>query len=121
MRYMMISRPADTSGMEAFAPPTQEEMDRMGAFIREMAASGVLLATDGLLGSAKGARVRQSKGTTTVTDGPFTEAKELIGGFAIVSVGSKAEAVELARRFLAIAGDGETEIREMYDEPAFQR
>jgi hypothetical protein len=91
----------------------------MGKFIGEMAAAGVLLATDGLLPSSKGARVRRSGGKLTVTDGPFTEAKELIAGFAIVQTTSKAAAIDLAKRFLEIAGDGESEIRQMNDSPAF--
>jgi hypothetical protein len=119
MRFMTIYRPADTKDMEAGVPPTQDEMATMGAFIEEMARSGVLLATDGLLPSSKGARVRRSKGKVSVTDGPFTESKELIAGFAILQVESKAEAIELTKRFLDIAGDGESEVRQMYDEPAF--
>jgi hypothetical protein len=119
MRFMTIYRPADTKDMEAGLPPTQDEMATMGAFIEEMARSGVLLATDGLLPSSKGARVRRSKGKVSVTDGPFTESKELIAGFAILQVESKAEAIELTKRFLDIAGDGESEVRQMYDEPAF--
>ncbi len=120
MRFMMIYKPADVSGMEAEVPPTQDEMERMGAFIGELAQEGVLLLTDGLKASSKGARVRRSGGKVTVSDGPFAETKELIGGFAIVNVASKAEAIELARRFLDVAGDGESEIREMYDTPAYQ-
>jgi hypothetical protein len=119
MRFMMIYRPADTKDMEAGVPPTQTQMAEMGKFIGEMAKTGVLLATDGLLPSSKGARVRRSGGKFTVTDGPFTESKELIAGFAIVRVKSKAEAIELAERFLNVAGDGESEIRQMYDAPAF--
>jgi hypothetical protein len=121
MRFMMIYKPADTKDMEAGVPPTQDEMAKMGAFIGELAQSGVLLATDGLQPSSKGARVRLSNGKLTVTDGPFTETKELIAGFAIVQVKSKAEAIELAERFLKLAGDGESEIRLMHDMPAFPR
>jgi hypothetical protein len=121
MRFMMIYKPADTTDMEAGVPPTQDEIAKMGKFIEEMAKSGVLLATDGLQPSSKGARVRLSGGKLTVTDGPFTETKELIAGFAIVQVKSKAEAIELAGRFLKLAGDGESEIRLMHDTPAFVR
>ena len=96
MRFMMIYKPADTKDMEAGVPPTQDEIVKMGTFIDEMAKSGVLLATDGLQPSSKGARVRLSGGKLTVTDGPFTETKELIAGFAIVQVKSKREAIELA-------------------------
>ena len=119
MRFMMIYKPADTKDMEAGVPPSQDDMMAMGQFIEEMAKSGVLLATDGLLPSSKGARVRLSKGKLSVTDGPFTESKELIAGFAIVQTKSKAEAIALAERFLRIAGDGESEIRQMYDAPAY--
>ena len=121
MRFMMIYKPANTKEMEAGVPPNQEMMQRMGAFIGELAQSGVLLMTDGLQSSAKGARVRRSGANITVTDGPFTETKELIGGFAIVRVNSKTEAIELAKRFLGIAGDGESEVRLMPEEPAYSR
>ena len=119
MRFMMIYKPLDVKRLEDGSPPCQEEMAAMGAFIGELVQKGILLATDGLQSSSKGARVKQTDGKVTVTDGPFTEAKELIGGFAIVQVASKAEAIELSRRFLKIAGDGESEIREMYDVPAY--
>jgi hypothetical protein len=119
MRFMMIYKPANTKDMEAGVPPTEENIAEMAKFIGEMAKSGILLATDGLQGSSKGARVRLSAGKVTVTDGPFAETKELIGGFAIVQLNSKAEAIELSRRFLKLAGDGETEIRQMHDVPAF--
>lgn len=87
----------------------------MGQFIEESFKSGVLLATEGCLPSALGARVRMSGGQFTITDGPFAEAKELIGGFALIRTNSKAEAVEMAKRFLKIAGDGESEIRQIYE------
>ena len=119
MRFMMIYKPADVKDLEAGVPPTQENMAAMGKFIGEVARSGALLATDGLLPSSKGARVKLSKGKVAVTDGPFTETKELIAGFAIVQYPSMAEAVEMAKRFLELAGDGESEIRQMYDQPAF--
>lgn len=118
MRFMTIYRPADRKSLEAGVPPTEEEMKRMGAFIEELSKAGILLAADGLLSSKTGALVRQANGSVTVTDGPFTEAKELIGGFAIIRVKSRAEAIEVTDRFLKIAGDGECEVREMYDEPA---
>ena len=63
--------------------------------------------------------MRQRNGEVTVTDGPFTEAKELIGGFALVEVKSKDEAIEWGRRFLKVAGDGESEIRLLHEVPAF--
>jgi hypothetical protein len=64
-----------------------------------------------------GARVRLSAGKFTVTDGPFTEAKEIIGGFALIRVKSKEEAIEYTKNFLKVAGDGETEIRQIWEPP----
>ena len=116
MRFMMLYKP----GSESDTPPTQREMEEMGRFIGEMAQAGVLLATDGLQSSSKGARVRISGGKFTVVDGPFTETKELIAGFAIVQAKSKQEAIELAKRFLTVVGEGESEIRLMHDTPAFE-
>ncbi|HET7553596.1 MAG TPA: YciI family protein [Gemmatimonadaceae bacterium] len=117
MRFMTIYKPAAPEG----TPPSQEHMEAMGRFIEELASEGVLLQTDGLLPSARGARVRLDNGKYTVRDGPFTESKELIAGYAIIDVGSLDEAVELTRRFLQIAGDGESEIRQMYDAPAYEK
>ena len=111
MRYMMLYKP----GKESTAPPSADEYARMGAFIEEMMKSGKLVATDGLQHSAKGARVRISNGKFTVTDGPFTEAKEIVAGYAIVNATSKAEAIELAKRFLSVVGEGESEVRPMFD------
>jgi hypothetical protein len=116
MRFMMLYKP----GKETDTPPTQEEMCGVQELIEEMSKAGVLVATDGLQPSSKGARVRINKGKFTVTDGPFTEAKELIAGYAIVDVATKKEAIELAKRFLEVMGEGESEIRQMHDSnPAF--
>jgi len=93
-------------------------MARMGQLIEDMTKSGALLATEGCLPSALGARVRLAGGKFTVTDGPFTEAKEIVGGFALIQAASKQEAVALTKRFLECAGDGETEIRQVYEAPA---
>ena len=98
-------------------PPTEQKMAEMGKLVEEWMKSGVLLATEGCLPSALGARVRLAGGKFTVTDGPFTEAKELIGGFALIQARSKEEAIEHTRNFLNIAGDGETEIRQVYEAP----
>jgi hypothetical protein len=102
--------------VERGAPPTQEEMTRMGKLIEEAMKAGYLLATEGCLPSAAGARVRLSNGNVTVTDGPFTESKEVVGGLAILKANSKQEAIELARNFLHVAGDGECELRQLYEE-----
>ena len=113
MRFLAIYKTEERD-----TPPTTEEMARMGTLIDEMTKAGVLLATEGCLPSAKGARVRLSRGKVTVTDGPFTESKELVAGFALFQVSSKAEAIEWTKRFLAVAGDGESEVRQLYDTPA---
>jgi hypothetical protein len=93
-------------------------MAAMGMLIEEMNKAGVLLATEGCQPSSKGARVRITGGEFTVTDGPFTEAKEVIGGFALFQVQSKEEAIEWTKRFLRLAGDGESEIRQIYEASA---
>lgn len=76
---------------------------------------GWLLATEGRLPTALGARVRRSGGKLSVTDGPFAEVKEVVGGFAILKANSKTEAIELTRRFLQVAREGECELRQLYE------
>ncbi len=117
MRFLSIYKPSKAEG----APPTEGEMAEMGKLIEEGFREGWLLSTEGCLPSAKGARVRLSDRKVQVTDGPFTEAKEIIGGFALLRANSKADAIELARRFLKIAGDGECEIRQVYDPADFSQ
>jgi hypothetical protein len=95
-----------------------EEMAVMGKLINEMAEAGVLLGTEGCMPISKGAVVRKAQGKISVTDGPYIETKELIGGFALVQVNSKDEAIEWTKRFLEIAGDGESEVRQLWDAPA---
>jgi hypothetical protein len=118
MRFMMIYKPANFKDMEAGVPPTPENIAGMMQLTGELSQKGLLITTDGLQGSSKGARVKQADGKVTVIDGPFTEAKELIGGYAIFQLQSKAEAIQLTERFLKVAGDGEVEIRQMQDNPA---
>lgn len=77
--------------------------------------SGELLATEGCLPSALGARIRLSGGKFNVIDGPFTESKELVAGFALIQAKSKEAAIEYVKNFLNVAGDGETEIRQIYE------
>jgi hypothetical protein len=113
MRYMMLYKP----GKESTAPPTEREMEEMGKLIDEMSRAGVLIATGGLQHSSTGVRVSRTGSKVTVTDGPFTETKELIAGFAIVEATSKAHAMELALRFLDVVGEGESEIRPMQQAP----
>ena len=114
MRFLCLYKP----GQESTGAPTQQEMDAMGALIGEMSRAGVLVQTEGCQPSAKGARVRIKGGQFTVVDGPFAEAKELVGGMAVIQVRSKAEAIEWTKRFLAVAGRGESEIRQLHEMPA---
>lgn len=95
-------------------PPTPEKMEAIGKFSEEMARSGVLLDTGGILPSSKGAKVSMTNGKFSVVDGPFPETKELVVGYAIVQVATKEEAIECARRFMSVAGDGEGEIRQLF-------
>lgn len=104
MRYLLLSL-AD----ENTPAPDERLFAEMGAFIEEMSAKGVLLATGGL--EPGGLRMTSSGEEFTVTDGPFTEAKEVAVGFALVEVRSRDEVLELARRFRRIVGDGVSEIR----------
>ena len=114
MKYLAIYRTPETT-----TPPSTQKMTDMGNLIQEMTEKGILLATEGCLPSSKGARVRLSKGKITVTDGPFTETKEVVGGFAIFEVKSKDEAIEWTKRFVKIAGDGECEVRQIATEDDF--
>ena len=108
MRFLSIYKSVERSG-----PPNPELIAAMGKLVEESLRDGSLISTEGCLPSAMGARVRRAGGTVTVTDGPFTEAKEVVGGFAILRANSKEEAIEMARTFLRIAGDGECEIRQI--------
>ena len=110
MRFLSIYKSAERN-----TPPSQEEMESMGKLIEEAMKAGWLLATEGCLPSALGARVRIDNGTLKVTDGPFTEAKEVVGGFAILQANSKQEAIELAKNFLKVVGQGECELRQIYE------
>jgi hypothetical protein len=112
MKFLGIYRTAETG-----VPPTEEHMAAMGQLIQEMSEKGILIATEGCLPSKLGARLRRSNEKITVTDGPFAESKEVVGGFALMRCNSKEEAIEWTRKFLEVAGDGESEIRQIY-EPA---
>ncbi len=115
MRFMAIYQGAETG-----APPSQQEQEAMGQLIAEMAQAGVLVRTDGLLPSSRGSRLRiTADGKITVTDGPFAESKEVVGGYAIMDVKSKDEAIEWTKKFLRVVGSGQSEVREMYEQAAF--
>ena len=113
MRFMIMHRSNEEN--EAGVPPSKELVEQMGQLMEETAKSGVLLAAEGVHASSRGARLTFSGGQRTVTDGPFAEAKELIAGFVIVDVPSKAEAIEWASRFAAIIGDVMIEIRQVVE------
>ena len=95
-------------------PPSQEMMEKMGAFVEEATKAGVLLATGGLGPVEEATKVKYADGQFTVLDGPFAEAKELVGGWALMETRDKGEAIEWTKRFLTIAGAGESTIRPVY-------
>jgi hypothetical protein len=110
MKFLSIYKTVETGAL-----PTPEEMAKMGKLVEDGMKAGFLLAVEGCMPSAAGARVRLSKGKLTVTDGPFTESKEVIGGLAILRADSKEAAIKLAREFLEVAGDGECELRQLFE------
>jgi hypothetical protein len=96
--------------------PSEKLMSDMGKLIEELTRSGQLVSTAGLRPTSEGVRVRLRRGALSTVDGPFTETKEVIGGYAILEAKSKAEAIELTRRFLSIHGDEwdiECEVRQL--------
>lgn len=109
MRFLSIYKTVETN-----TPPSPEHIAKMQQLVEDSMKAGVLVATEGCLPSALGARVRLDGSKVTVTDGPFVETKELIAGFAILQAGSKAEAIEITKNFLAVAGGGECEIRQIF-------
>ena len=115
MRFLLVHR-IDERRADAYNP-SPEVVEGIGRLVGDMIRAGVLLAAEGVGPSSKGARVRSSGGKRIVTDGPFTEAKEVIGGFALLQVRSKDEAVEWALRFADCIGDVEVEIREVSEQP----
>ena len=120
MRFMMMVKSNEQS--EAGLPPSPEMMAAVGKYTEEMTKAGVVLETGGLLPSAMGSRIRLAGGKLIVSDGPFAEAKELIGGYAIIRAASKQEAIEHGKRFMTIHVDvlgpsyeSEMEIRQLAD------
>src|ERR1700674_4490790 len=114
MRIMVLMIPADRKSVEGGVMPDQKLISAMMKYNEDLAKAGVLLALDGLQPSSKGARIRFSGGKRTVTDGPFTEAREVIGGYWLWQVKSKAEGIEWASRGPAAEGDV-LEIRQVYE------
>jgi hypothetical protein len=114
MRFLSIIR-----GPEGVGEPPQALMDAMGKYIQESFANGSLVETGGLAPSSKGARIRSSGGKLSVIDGPFTEAKEVVGGYALLEAPSREAALAYTRRFMQLHSDhwpeweGECELREL--------
>jgi hypothetical protein len=111
MKFLSVYKTVETG-----LPPTQEEIAAMSKLIEEGMRAGWLVKVEGCMPSATGARVRKADGKTVVTDGPFAETKELIGGLAILEAKSKEHAIELTKYFLGHAADGECELRQLYEQ-----
>jgi hypothetical protein len=117
MKYLTFIRSS-----EAYreSPPTAL-MEAMGEFVERSRGDGTLVDTGGLLPSKDGVRVRLAHGKVTVTDGPFAESKEVIGGWAILEVDSKVEAIQIATEFMELhrkhwpGFQGESEVRQMFE------
>ena len=116
MRFMIIVKANKDS--EAGVMPSQKLLAEMGAFHEELHKAGVLLDATGLRASSLGWRIQYSGGKRTFTDGPFTEAKELIAGYTLIQVKSREEAMEWSRRYPNPAGEGgqcEIEVRQLFE------
>jgi len=120
MRFMMLVKSAEGKGM-----PPQELMEAIGKLAVEATVAGEMIDTGGLASTAAGTRVRLQGGKITLTDGPFTETKEVLGGFAVFELKSKELAIERARQFMDLhhrhwpGWEGETEIRQIFSGPEF--
>jgi hypothetical protein len=122
MRFMVMVKATQESEAGVFPENSKEIFAAMGRYNEELVKAGVMLAGEGLQPSSKGARVRFSGGKTTVTDGPFAEAKELVAGFWLIQVKSKEEAIEWVKRCPPPMGDdidAEIEIRQVSEASDF--
>ncbi|NNB83956.1 YciI family protein [Corallococcus exiguus] len=119
MRFMIIRR-ADKD-TEAGVLPDEKLLAAMGAYNEEMVKAGVMLQGEGLHPSSKGARVKFTNGKPAIVDGPFTETKELIAGFTLIQVKSRAEALEWLRRWPSMdaGGNVELELRQVFEDDDF--
>ena len=111
MRFISLVRIQETGQQ-----PTERLMKEMGALVEEMTRTGTLVSTAGLTSGKEGKRMRSNHGKISMTDGPFTETKEVIGGYAILEAPSMKEALELTKRFLEVHGDEwnvECEVRQL--------
>lgn len=122
MRYMMLVK--GNSDYEAGKPPSAELMEAIGALAEKSLRDGTLLDQGGLLPSSAGALIRVKGGKLRVIDGPFAEARELVGGYAILKADSRAEAIRMGTEFMELHAkvlgpsfEGELEVREMFDPP----
>lgn len=109
MQFLLIYTPNDNT------PPSPETMMEIGKFGEEAMKAGKMVATGGMFPSSFGARLQRADGKFTVTDGPFPEAKEVMAGWVILKLDSKEEAIESAKAFMNIAGDGDADIRQLTD------
>ena len=112
MRFISMIRVDENTGQV----PSEQLMSDMGKLIEELTSAGRLISTAGLRPTSEGVRVRLRRGELSTTDGPFTETKEVIGGYAILEAESKDEAIELTQRFLKVHGDEwdiECEVRQL--------
>ena len=115
MRFMMLVKSAENCG-----PPPKALMEEIGKLAQEAVKSGTMVESGGLSPTAMSTRVRVSNGKVTTTDGPFTESKEVVGGYAVFELKSKQEAIEGAMRFMELhkkhwpGWEGETEIRQAF-------
>ncbi|QSQ25532.1 transcriptional regulator [Pyxidicoccus parkwayensis] len=112
MRFLSMVRIKEGNGQK----PSERLMTEMGKLMQEMTAKGKLIDTAGLRPTSEGFRLRNNHGKFSRTDGPFTETKEVVGGYALLEASSKEEAMELARRFLEVHGeewDVECEVRQL--------
>ena len=116
MRFMILVKA--TTESEAGVLPTEEDLATMGKYNEELVKAGVLLAGEGLHSSADGARVTFSAGQPVVTDGPFTETKELVAGFWLIQVKSKEEAIEWVKRIPFSSGE-QVEVRRVFEADDF--
>ena len=122
MRFMMLVKSGENKGL-----PPKELMDAIAKLSEEANKKGTMIASGGLAPTAMSTRVRVSRGQLTTTDGPFTEAKEVVGGYAVFELKSKEEALEGAKRFMELhkkhwpGWEGETEIRQMFGPEDFAK
>jgi hypothetical protein len=104
MQFLMLIKIANNNDYEAGKPPPPELEAAMGALMGQWSEAGALVSAAGLRPTSQGARVRLGKGKVSTLDGPFTESKEVIGGFFMLEVASKAQALEMTRRFVEVHG-----------------